>query len=187
MADSFTRIRISSSLTALRGLLMLLAGLFAILFPGAALAALVVIGGALLFIDGVLGVWSLTFGHATAKTGNYWFDVVRNVLALILGVLILISPLIATILTVTVLAYIVAFQAIIVGAMEVYFGFRLRHRFTRSWPVLLSGLLYVLFGLALLFRPLLGAQVVVTMVGILLVVFAIGLFGLAWRLRRAGV
>ena len=60
-----------------RGLLMLLAGLYAVIWPGAALAVLVIAGGAILLIDGVLGLWSLTFGGA--KTGNFWFDVVRNV------------------------------------------------------------------------------------------------------------
>jgi len=44
----------------------------------------------------VLGLWSLTFGGA--KTGNFWFDVVRNVLSILTGALILFSPLLATLL-----------------------------------------------------------------------------------------
>src|SRR3982750_3110077 len=82
----------------LRALLMLLAGLYAVIWPGAALAILVIAGGAILLIDGVLGLWSLTFGGA--KTGNFWFDVVRSILAIITGLLILLSPLLATLLTV---------------------------------------------------------------------------------------
>ena len=39
----------------LRGLLMLLAGLYAVFFPAQALAILVIAGGALLLVDGVLG------------------------------------------------------------------------------------------------------------------------------------
>ena len=41
---------------------MLSAGLYAVMFPAQALAVLVMAGGALLLIDGVLGLWSLTFG-----------------------------------------------------------------------------------------------------------------------------
>src|SRR3569832_1043177 len=68
----------------LRGLLMLLAGLYAVIWPGQALFFLVTFGAALLVVDGVLGLWALTFGGA--KTGNFWFDVIRNVQALITGV-----------------------------------------------------------------------------------------------------
>jgi uncharacterized membrane protein HdeD (DUF308 family) len=166
--------------TGLRGLLMLLAGLYALIFPGVALAALVVAGGVLLIIDGVLGLWSLTFGGG--KSGNYWFDVISNVASLILGVLILISPFIATLLTATLLVYIAAFAALVVGIMQIWIIVRERESYARIWPVLLSGLFYVLFGIVLLLFPMLSAEVMVMFGGILLIFFAFGLFGWAWRL-----
>ena len=169
--------------TALRGVLMLLAGLYAVVFPVAALAVLVVVGGVLLLIDGVLGIWSLTFGGG--KTGNYWFDVVRNALAVITGVLILLSPMIATLLTATILIYLVAFQAIFVGVMEIAVVVREREHYARIWPVVLSGALYVLFGIALLFAPVFGAIIMVVIGGVLAILFAVGLFGLAWKLNKA--
>ncbi len=169
--------------TALRGVLMLLAGLYAVIFPVQALTVFVVVGGALLLIDGVLGLWSLTFGGA--KTGNFWFDVVRNILAILTGVLILISPMMATVLTATFLIYVIAFQAIVVGVMEIVLVVRERAQYARVWPVLLSGVLYVLFGIALLFWPLLSAITAVIWIGVLMILFAIGLFGLAWRLNKA--
>jgi uncharacterized membrane protein HdeD (DUF308 family) len=39
----------------------------------------------------------------------------------------------------------------------------------------------------LLFEPLMGALALVTIAGIFAVIFAIGLFGLAWRLRKEGI
>ncbi|WP_055045278.1 HdeD family acid-resistance protein [Devosia sp. A16] len=170
-------------ITGLRGLLMLLAGLYAIFFPAPALAILVIAGGVLLLVDGVLGLWSLTFGGA--KTGNFWFDVARNVLAIITGVLILLSPFFATLLTATLLVYLVAFQSIFVGVMEIWVIIREREHYARIWPVLLSGVLYLLFGIALLFWPVFSALVFVTLAGILAVIFAIGLFGLAWRMFKS--
>jgi uncharacterized membrane protein HdeD (DUF308 family) len=170
-------------ITGLRGVVVLLAGLYALIWPAEALAVLVILGGVLLLIDGVLGLWSLTFGGA--KTGNFWFDVVRNVLAIITGILILFSPVIATLLTVTILIYIIAFQAIIVGVMEIVVVLREREHYARIWPVLLSGALYVLFGVGLLFWPLIGALVMVVLAGILAILFSIGLFALAWRLYQA--
>ena len=170
-------------ITGLRGLLMLLAGLYAVFFPAQALAVLVIAGGALLLVDGVLGLWSLTFGGA--KTGNFWFGVVRNILAIITGVLILLSPFLATLLTATFLVYLVAFQSIFVGVMEIWVIIRERERYERIWPVLLSGVLYVLFGVALLFWPVFSALVFVTLAGILAIIFAFGLFGLAWRMHKS--
>lgn len=167
----------------LRGLLMLLGGLYAIVFPAQALTVLVIAGGALLVVDGVLGLWSLTFGGA--KTGNFWFDIVRNALTLILGVLILLSPLLATLLTATFLIYLFALQAIVVGVMEIVIILRERELYARIWPVLLSGVAYVIFGVLLLLMPMLGVLVMVTLTGILMVIFSVALFALAWRLHKA--
>jgi uncharacterized membrane protein HdeD (DUF308 family) len=168
--------------TALRGVLMLLAGLYAIIWPAEALTVLVLAGGILLVVDGVLGLWSLTFGGG--KSGNYWFDVVANALSLILGILILISPLLATIFTVTFMASLVGIAALIVGIMQIVVITREREHYARIWPVVLSGVSYILLGLVFLFFPLLSASISVIFGGVLLVFFAFGLFGWAWRLYQ---
>ena len=171
-------------LMGLRGLLMLLAGLYAVIWPGSALFVLVWAGAILLAVDGVLGLWALTFGGA--KTGNFWFDVVRNVLAIITGVLILISPIFGALVTVWFFVYLFAFQAIVVGVMEIVIVLRERALYAKIWPVLLSGVLYVLFGIALLFAPLMSAILLTIFAGILMIVFSVGLFTLAWRLWSGG-
>ncbi|MEQ9637215.1 MAG: DUF308 domain-containing protein [Devosia marina] len=169
--------------TALRGLLMLAAGIYAVIWPLEALAVLLVFGGILLLIDGALGLWSLTFGGG--KSGNYWFDVVANAASLVLGVVILISPLLATIFTVTFISTLVGLAAIVVGVMQIVVIVRERESYARIWPVVLSGASYVLLGLVLLLFPLLSAWVGMVIGGILLIIFAIGLFGWAWRLYQA--
>lgn len=168
--------------TALRGAFMLVAGLYAIIWPTEALTVLVLAGGVLLAIDGALGLWSLTFGGG--KSGNFWFDVVANALSLILGILILISPLLATILTVSFLATLVGIAALIVGIMQIVVITREREHYARIWPVVLSGISYILLGLVFLLFPLLSASIGMILGGVLLVVFAFGLFGWAWRLYQ---
>ena len=168
----------------LRALVMLLAGLYAVIWPGTALFVLVMVGAAVLIVDGVLGVWALTFGGA--KTGNFWFDVVRNVLAIVVGVLVLLSPVLSTLLTVWFFVYLVALQAIIVGVMEIMIAIRERAHYAKIWPIVLSGVLYVLFGVVLLFEPLIGAIFFTVFVGVTMILFSIGLFALAWRLYRRG-
>lgn len=168
--------------TALRGLFMLLAGLYAVIWPTEALTILVLAGGILLLIDGALGLWSLTFGGG--KSGNYWFDVVSNALSLVLGVVILISPLFATIFTVTVMATLVGIAALVVGVMQIVLVVREREHYARIWPVVLSGLSYVLLGAVFLLFPLLSASVGMVLGGLLLIIFSFGLFGWAWRLYQ---
>src|SRR3569623_1271800 len=156
-------------LMGLRGLRMLLAGLYAVIWPSAALAVLVIAGGAILLVDGVLGLWALTFGGA--KTGNFWFDVVRNILAIITGVLILLSPILGTLVTVWLFVYLVAFQAIIVGVMEIMLAIRARTVMGKIWPIVLSGVTFVLFGIALLFAPLMSAIFLVIFAGVMMILF----------------
>jgi uncharacterized membrane protein HdeD (DUF308 family) len=183
MADSTDVGRRWAVMTGLRGLFMVLAGIYAVLFPAAALLVLTIAGGALILVDGALGLWSLTFGGA--KTGNYWFDVIHNVLSIVLGLLILIWPALSTFVAVIFLVYFFAFQAIVVGVMEIVIVIRERQSYARIWPVLLSGILYALFGVLLLFFPLLGAITMTILGGILAVLFGIVLLGMAWRLYQA--
>lgn len=166
--------------TALRGLLMLAGGLTAVILPDWTLLVLAWVGGAMLLADGLLGLWSLTFGGA--KTGNYWFDVARNALAVIAGVLVILAPW-AGVVWVVVL---VAAQAIIVGVMEIMVAVRQRAVIGHTWPVLLSGIVYVLFGAVLIFAPWTGGVFFVIWGGVMMILFAFGLFGWAWRLWRGG-
>ena len=182
MAISGETRRRSAVATAVRGALMLLAGLYAILAPAEALTVLVLAGGILLLVDGALGLWSLTFGGG--KSGNYWFDVISNGLSLILGILILLSPFVATILTATFLASMVGIAALVVGVMQIVVITRERESYARIWPVVLSGISYILLGLVFLLFPLLSSTLMVVLGGVMLVVFACGLFGWAWRLYQ---
>ncbi|SFV30047.1 Uncharacterized membrane protein HdeD, DUF308 family [Devosia crocina] len=183
MAISQTTKRRFAFATALRGVLMLIAGIYAILFPADALTVLILFGGVLLIIDGALGLWSLTFGGG--KSGNYWFDIIGNALSLLLGVLFFIQPLIATIFTATFLGTVVGLAALFVGVMQIVVVVRERESYARIWPVVLSGIAYVLLGLVFLLFPLLTATVGMILGGFLLVMFSLGLFGWAWRLYQS--
>jgi uncharacterized membrane protein HdeD (DUF308 family) len=169
-------------LMGLRALVMLIAGLYAVITPGAAIVTLTLIGGAVLLIDGVLGVWALTFGGA--KTGNFWFDVIRNVLAIILGVLVLLTPVFSAIVFTMFVVYVLAIQAVVVGVMEIWIAIRERALMSRVWPVLLAGVLYVIFGIALALAPLMGAVFFVVLAGVVMILFSVGLFTLTWRIYR---
>jgi uncharacterized membrane protein HdeD (DUF308 family) len=167
---------------ALRGLIMFATGLVALLFPETALQLVVGVGGTLLLIDGVIGLWTRISGRVT--TGNVWFDYIRNILAIISGVLIIISPSVATTLTVTVLIYLVGIQAIVVGVMEALAIIREWKQLPDPAALLLISIIYVLFGIVLIASPIVTANAAVAAGGLLAVVFSLALFSVAWRLFR---
>lgn len=169
--------------TGLRALLMLLFGIYCVIWPASALTTLVITGAIVLLVAGVLGLWGLTFGGV--KSSTWWWDVIRSGLAVIVGVLIIISPLLGTLLTTTFLVTLIGIEAIIFGAVEMYFVWRERASYGSIWPAMLQGVLFVLFGLALIFFPLFSAMFGVIWLGILMILMAIGLGMFAWRLFRA--
>lgn len=168
--------------TALRGVVMLLAGLYAVFWPVDAMAVLVLFGGALLIIDGALGLWSLTFGGG--KSGNYWFDVFANAASLLLGVLFFIQPALSTIITLSVFGVVVGMIAILVGLMQIVVVVRERESYARIWPVVLSGLGYIAIGLVFALFPVITWAFWTIVGGFSLILFSIGLFGWAWRLYQ---
>ncbi len=169
--------------TGLRALLMLLFGVYCVIWPGSALTTLVFAGAIVLLAAGVLGLWGLTFGGV--KSPTYWWDVIRAGLAIVVGLLIIVSPLMGTILTTTFLVTLIGIEAIIFGAVEIYFVWRERAAYGSIWPAMLQGGLSVLFGLALIFWPVFFSLVGVTWLGIVMILFAIGLGMFAWRLYRS--
>lgn len=170
--------------TGLRALLMLLFGIYCVLWPASALTTLVMVAAVVLLVAGVLGLWGLTFGGV--RTPTYWWDVIRSGLAILVGVLIILSPLMATILTTTFLVTLIGLEAILFGVIEIWFVWRERAMYGSIWPAMLQGILFVLFGLALVFWPVFSAMVGVIWLGIVMILIAIGLGMFAWRLYRAG-
>ena len=68
--------------------------------------------------------------------------------------------------------------------MQIVVITREREHYARIWPVVLSGVSYVLLGLVVLFFPLIASATAVIFGGVLLAIFAFGLFGWAWRLYQ---
>jgi uncharacterized membrane protein HdeD (DUF308 family) len=168
--------------SGLRALLMLLFGIYCVIWPASALTTLVIAGAIVLLVAGVLGLWGLTFGGV--KTSSWWWDVIRSGLAIVVGVLIIISPLLGTLLTTTFLVTLIGIEAILFGAVEIYFVWRERDSYGSIWPAMLQGILFVLFGLALIFFPMFSAMFGVIWLGLLMILMAVGLGVFAWRLYR---
>lgn len=173
---------LATSLTALRGVVFIIAGLFTLVYPLQALRLLIFVGGGILILDGVLNLASLRLSGPRDTT--FWIGVVRSVLAILAGLIVLLSPWLTPMISLSTLRIIVGVQAICVGLIEIC-GLLLRRpkAIADVWPTLVSGGAYAVFGLLLIFLPLDGAVIVAQIVAVLMIVFGISLLVGVWRER----
>lgn len=173
---------LATTLTALRGVVLIIAGLFTLAYPIEALRLLIFVGGGILVLDGVLNMASLRFSGP--RDLAFWIGVVRSVLAILAGLMVLLSPWLAPLIPLSALRIIVGVQAIIVGIIEIC-GLVLPRPKPRGqiWPMLISGGAYALFGLLLIILPVGGAVIVAQAAAVLMIVFAISLLVGVWRQR----
>lgn len=171
----------------IRGLLAILFGLLALRKPGVTMEALLLYVGAWFLVDGAFKVFG-AFSSRTPKDDK-WLLGITGLLGVLLGILTFTSPL-ATGLAI--LMFIAAW-AILTGGFEIYTALELRHEIEGEWVLILIGAISILFGVYCVYAPLVSA-IGITMalglfalvIGVVNIVFAIKLKGLAARARSAG-
>lgn len=175
--------RFEATLTALRGIVMIAAGVLAFLYPTEAVKFVLLAGGGLLLVDGVLGLLSSDFSgrHDTA----FWLALIRNIFCIVAGLTVLASGVLTNVFTLGFLASFVGVLAILAGLVEIVSGLMDRERYSSATSAMVSGGLYVVFGLALLFVPLSSAATLIRVITILIILYALSLLYRAWRIRMA--
>jgi uncharacterized membrane protein HdeD (DUF308 family) len=158
---------------ALRGILAILFGIVALVFPGVTILSLTLVFGAYALIDGVFAIF--------AAIGYGGREAVWYVLEGILGIAVGIATFIYPNITAQALVYLIGFWAILTGIFEVVAGFELP--ISKDWLLVLAGVLSILFGVLVFFNPGSGAVAVVWIIGIYALVFGVTFLVLGIRLR----
>jgi uncharacterized membrane protein HdeD (DUF308 family) len=164
----------------LRGLAAIVIGIIAMAWPQITLVTLVVLFATFSIIDGVFGV---VLGFRGEADGTVWWTMVLlGLLALAAGIIAIVYPG----LTLLVLVTIIAASAIVRGAFEIYAAIRLRHEIDDEWILGFSGLMSIIFGLLIMWRPGAGLIAIALLIGAYMM--ALGIFGVALslRLRKVG-
>jgi len=165
---------------ALRGVIAVLFGVFAFLWPGKTLAAVVLVFGAFAFADGIL---SLIAAFRVRDQGKpFWSLVIVGLLGIAAGVATFFWPGMTALLLIT----FIGAWALVMGIFEIVAAIRLRREIEGEWLLGLSGALSVLFGLFVLFQPGAGALALIWVIGAYAFFFGILLIALAFRLRGHG-
>ena len=148
-----------------RGVLAILLGIFAFVYPLATVAALVLAFGAVAIADGIFAIVTAFAGRKL--TSDWWVLLLQGLLGIAVGAMTLFNP---AITGVALLIYIAAW-AIGLGVLQVIAAVKLRHEITGEWWLALGGVIGVAFGVLLMVYPAEGA---------LAVLWLIGGFALAW-------
>jgi len=163
-------------LFTLRGILGILFGLLALIFPGPTMLSLVILFSAYMLVDGVAGIVSAV--RAMRRRDQWGLLIFEGLLNIAVGILAFLWPG----LTVLVFVLLVAAWAIITGALMATAGFRLNISHGRWWLVL-GGLCSLIYGALLVAMPLIGAVVLTWWMGAYALVFGISLIILSFQLR----
>jgi uncharacterized membrane protein HdeD (DUF308 family) len=168
-----------ASLLIVRGLVGIVAGTAAVIWPAISLAVLVVIFGGYAIVDGatnlVLGV------TRTPDRGRSWAHTIQGILGILAGFLALGWPMI----TALVLVLFIGSWAIVRGVLEIAAAFRLRREIEGEWMLALSGTMSLIFGMLVVFYPLAGAMSIAWLLGIYAAASGVLLLALGVRMRSA--
>jgi uncharacterized membrane protein HdeD (DUF308 family) len=161
----------------IQGVLMVLAGIVALVYPFVSTVALVVVLGWLLILSGVVQGISLI---GAQNVPNFWLQLVSAVLSIIVGVIFLRRPGEAVV-TLTLLL-IVFFM--VEGFAKLIFSLTIRPLPNWGW-VLASGIIGILLSLYLLTNLTTTAVWLLgVLLGIQLICEGVALSSLAWQVRR---
>jgi uncharacterized membrane protein HdeD (DUF308 family) len=159
----------------LRGVAAIILGFLAMAMPEITLLWLVALFAVFSIIDGVFG---LVLGFRGESDGTVWWTmVILGALAIAAGIIAIVWPG----LTLIVLVTIIAASAIVRGTFEIYAAIRLRHEIEDEWILAFSGLMSVLFGCLIMWRPGAGLIAIALLIGAYMM--ALGIFGVALSLR----
>jgi uncharacterized membrane protein HdeD (DUF308 family) len=165
----------------LNGICAILFGMMAFAWPGLTVITLVFLFGFYCLSDGITAM-SVSFA-ARARTGRFWWQMfVVGLLSVIAGVTAFFYPGI----TAVVILVIIACWAIMRGVAEIIAAIELRKVIDNEWLLGLAGAVSVLFGLALIARPGVGALAITWMIGALAIIHGVLLVALSLRVRQFG-
>ncbi len=168
-----------------RGVLALLLGIIAILRPFSALFAFTLVFAAYCFVDGIA---SLMAGIRGAQAGKSWGAFVfRGVTGILIGVLFVLLPMIATATYAFLSILMLAIWSVITGLFEIMAAVRLRKEMVGEWLLGLSGAISILLGIGIVALVLPSPRATILSAAWLIAIYAfivgVALVGQAIRLK----
>ncbi len=158
---------------ALRGVIAVLLGVVAIVWPGPTVAVLVILLGAFALVEGVTNI-------VAGVRGREGWAIAEGIISVAVGIVIVVWPAI----TAMALLYLIAAWAIITGIVRIVAAIQLRRVVQNEWLLVGSGVASIIFGAIAAVFPGAGILALVWLLGAWLIVLGVLLIALAFSLRQ---
>jgi uncharacterized membrane protein HdeD (DUF308 family) len=167
-------------LIALRGLLGVLFGIIALVFPGATILSLVLLFSAYMLVDGLFSLYAAI--RAGMRHERWGMLLLQALASIATGAIAFLWP------GITVVAFVllIAAWSIVSGCLMLGAAFRIDQDHGRWW-LALGGFASLAYGILMIMAPLIGAVVLTWWMGAWALVFGIALIVLAFKLRSRHV
>jgi uncharacterized membrane protein HdeD (DUF308 family) len=169
-------VRRGSMLYLIQGILLMIAGVLALVYPLITNVALAIFLGWMLLLSGIVQAVTLIGG---GKTPDFWLQLISAVLSIIVGFLFLRNPAVA----VGTLVMLMSVFFMIEGISKTVFSLTIRPFPNWGW-VLASGILGILIAAWLLANPGMSLLVLGILIGVQLISEGIAIATMAWMVRK---
>lgn len=161
----------------IRGIAAVLFGILALIWPGATWVAIGILFGAYAFVD---GIFAIVAAVRVAESHQRWWPLV---LEGAIGLIIAAITFYDVGITILALYFTIAVWALLTGVLEIVAAVQLRKVIQNEGWLIFGGILSIVFGVLMVWRPIAGAVAVAWIIGIYAVVFGFMMIGLSLRLR----
>lgn len=161
-----------------RGLLAIIFGILALVWPELTLMVLVWSFGAFVLVDGLFTVYAVLSRHR--EVDRWWLLLLEGIFGVAFGVLTFIWPGVTGI----VLLALIIVWALITGIFEIIAAVQLRKVIENEWLLAFSGVISILLGIVMLVWPDASAVALAWMIGFYAIVFGITVIALGFRLKK---
>ena len=164
-------------LLLLRGIAAIIFGALAFAWPGLTLLSLILLYGAYALADGAIAIIAAIKGDAPAA--RWWLAIV-GILGIAVGAFTFLLPG----MTALILLFTIGGWAVAIGVFQIIGAIRLRNEIDNEWFLILSGIISVIFGVAIVAQPGAGALALVWLIGTYAIIAGVLYVGLAFRLKK---
>ncbi len=162
---------------ALRGVLAILFGVFAIMWPGLTLLSLIALFAIYALLSGAASVFGAM--QMRKHDADWWLPLLLGLVSIGAGVIAIVHPGLTTL----VLVLLIGANALITGVLDIATAIRLRKTIQNEWLMILSGAASIVFGVLVFLFPAAGALALVWLISLYAFVTGLLMFVLAMRLR----
>lgn len=157
-----------------RGIVAILFGIFALVWPGISLVVFLAMIAAFWIVDGAFSI------YYAGKARNWGWPFWGGLISVAAGLAAIAAPGLAAIS----ILIVIAVWAIVRGLLDIYTAIKFHREIDFEWWLALSGAVSILFGALVLKNPAAGALAMLTLIGAFAIVIGVVLILAGFRIRK---